>query len=333
LQGTLTHENAHLVDNKPFLFAAFMSAALRLISLLLYQTAIQLSPLSTTIPYLSFTPAMLLATAYLMIGEVPSWSGLIGVMIVTFGGYLLAFSSTQTPSKKSDAGDQLATPVSPPAASGAVDESFGGLEMGSNLVLMSQGSVGQGVRGAMVRAAPHLSRPAASRIEQISRMLAITARSYMLATSGQALLASMLGCACNCGADAHARSVTCVCSNHVGGGARIEHTASARMQKDAARSLHQLGDSKGSLIMLLVAFLWSLTSTFDKMGMAASPTLASYLAVQRAIVAAPCALYLLLKDVESFWCGALMPALRSATQRQLQAGVTVHGQPGGVCAY
>jgi hypothetical protein len=61
-----------------FLFSSFMSAALRLVSLLLYQTAIQLAPLSVTIPYLSFTPAMLIVTAYLMIGEQPSWPGLIG---------------------------------------------------------------------------------------------------------------------------------------------------------------------------------------------------------------------------------------------------------------
>ena len=66
------------------------------------------------------------------------------------------------------------------------------------------------------------------------------------------------------------------------------------------RSLQQLGDSKGSVIMMLVAFLWSLTSTFDKMGMAASPTLATYLAVQRAMTAAPCVLYLFLKDVSAF---------------------------------
>ena len=74
------------------------------------------------------------------------------------------------------------------------------------------------------------------------------------------------------------------------------------MQRGATKSLHQLGDSKGSLLMLLVAFLWSLTSTFDKMGMAASPTLAVYLGVQRAMVAVPCVLYLLVKDLASFRC-------------------------------
>jgi uncharacterized membrane protein len=74
------------------------------------------------------------------------------------------------------------------------------------------------------------------------------------------------------------------------------------VQSGAVRSLHQLGDSKGSVIMMLVAFLWSLTSTFDKMGMAASPTLATYLAVQRAMTAAPCVVYLIIKDASAFRC-------------------------------
>ena len=113
-QGTLTQPDAHLLDNSPFLFAAFMSAALRLVSLLLYQTAIQIAPLSVTIPYLSFTPAMLVATAYLMIGEQPSLPGLIGVLVVTFGGYLLATSSTKAAAKKHDDDE----PGSPPGSSG-----------------------------------------------------------------------------------------------------------------------------------------------------------------------------------------------------------------------
>jgi uncharacterized membrane protein len=80
VQGTLTQSDARLLDNKVFLFSCFMSAGLRLVALLLYQTAIQLAPLSVTIPFLSFTPAMLIVTAYLMIGEQPSLPGIIGVL-------------------------------------------------------------------------------------------------------------------------------------------------------------------------------------------------------------------------------------------------------------
>jgi len=91
--------------SQTFLFAASMSAALRILSLLLYQAAIALSPLSVTIPYLSFTPAMLVITAYLLIGERPSPNGLVGVCVVTLGGYLLARSNAHNvaAAKKADA--------------------------------------------------------------------------------------------------------------------------------------------------------------------------------------------------------------------------------------
>lgn len=36
---------------------------------------------------------MLLGTAYFLIGEQPSWQGLVGVFVVTLGGFLLAFST------------------------------------------------------------------------------------------------------------------------------------------------------------------------------------------------------------------------------------------------
>ena len=117
-----------------FMFSAFMSAALRLLSLLLYQTAIQLAPLSVTVPYLSFTPAMLLCTAYLMIGEQPSWCGLVGVMIVTAGGYLLAFSSSSATCKKDDnISDERKT-----NSSNSGEENLGSLEMGSKLLLVEK---------------------------------------------------------------------------------------------------------------------------------------------------------------------------------------------------
>jgi hypothetical protein len=161
-QGTLTQPDANLLDNRPFLFSAFMSAALRLVSLLLYQTAIQLSPLSVTIPYLSFTPAMLIVTAYLMIGEQPSWPGLIGVTVVTIGGYLLAFSSTRAQSKKCDEIVELSRVSSPMACE--VDENTCGLEMGSNLLLVTETTGHKGVYTAMVRCV--LARLAMGQLQQ-----------------------------------------------------------------------------------------------------------------------------------------------------------------------
>jgi hypothetical protein len=162
-QGTLSEpdDGVSLLENRMFMFSSFMSAALRLLSLLLYQTAIQLAPLSVTIPYLSFTPAMLLCTAYLMIGEKPSWSGLVGVMIVTVGGYLLAFSSSAPSIKKGES----ASDEPKYSSLGSGDENMGSLEMGSKLLLFEKKDAvrekvfvsGLGGVTVMVRLPPHRS--------------------------------------------------------------------------------------------------------------------------------------------------------------------------------
>lgn len=147
MQGTFKQGDTPLLENHTFLFSAFMSAALRLLSLLLYQSAIQLAPLSSTVPYLSLSPAMLLVTAYLLIGEQPSWAGLVGVMIVTIGGYLLAFSSASPNPKKSDARAPNDTSVLVIEQ----EDSIMGLEMGSKLHLMSDPGAKKGLPGVVVR--------------------------------------------------------------------------------------------------------------------------------------------------------------------------------------
>lgn len=73
----------------PFWGAAFGSAALLLFSKFLYMRALAASPLSLTIPYLALTPVYLVGIAYVVLGELPSPSGLAGVVVVALGGYLL----------------------------------------------------------------------------------------------------------------------------------------------------------------------------------------------------------------------------------------------------
>jgi len=72
-----------------FYIAALISTPLEITSMLLYNRAIKLSPLSLTLPFLAFTPIFLLLTAYLMIGEVPNSYGLIGILLISIGGYML----------------------------------------------------------------------------------------------------------------------------------------------------------------------------------------------------------------------------------------------------
>ncbi|EFJ52156.1 hypothetical protein VOLCADRAFT_103177 [Volvox carteri f. nagariensis] len=81
-RGTIKHPTL-------FATATITSSLLLLVSRYMYQRAIQLSPLSLTIPYLAFTPAILIATAYIFLGELPSPTGLVGVCVVAMGGYLL----------------------------------------------------------------------------------------------------------------------------------------------------------------------------------------------------------------------------------------------------
>jgi drug/metabolite transporter (DMT)-like permease len=52
-------------------------------------SAIQRSPLSLTMPYLSFTPALVIITGFLILDEVLNWWGMFGVLSIAAGGYVL----------------------------------------------------------------------------------------------------------------------------------------------------------------------------------------------------------------------------------------------------
>ena len=64
-----------------------VSALLKAGSSIVYQRAMQLSPISLSIPYLAFTPTLLLITSYVLLGERPSWHGVVGVVVMTGGAY------------------------------------------------------------------------------------------------------------------------------------------------------------------------------------------------------------------------------------------------------
>tara|TARA_B100000609_G_scaffold199535_2_gene203872 strand:- start:334 stop:1200 length:867 start_codon:yes stop_codon:yes gene_type:complete len=69
--------------------ATLASAVLNLFANLLFFRAVQLSPLSLTVPYLSFTPVFLLLTGFLWLGEVPSWIAGAGAFVILLGAMLL----------------------------------------------------------------------------------------------------------------------------------------------------------------------------------------------------------------------------------------------------
>jgi uncharacterized membrane protein len=69
----------------PFLGYLFMNTALEATALLLYLKALQVSPLSVCAPFMAFTPIFLIPTGYLMIGELPTYAKLVGVVLIVIG--------------------------------------------------------------------------------------------------------------------------------------------------------------------------------------------------------------------------------------------------------
>ncbi len=62
---------------------------LELGAMLLYVVAIRDCPLHLTLPYLSFTPVLNVATGYLILGETVSSRGLAGILMVVVGAWVL----------------------------------------------------------------------------------------------------------------------------------------------------------------------------------------------------------------------------------------------------
>lgn len=72
-----------------FFIMCLVLIPLEVTAVLLYIKAIKISPLSMTLPFLSFTPLFLIITSYLILGELPDTSGFIGILFVVTGAYLL----------------------------------------------------------------------------------------------------------------------------------------------------------------------------------------------------------------------------------------------------
>ena len=62
----------------------------------LYNLAIRISPLSLTVPYLSFTPMFIIGTGYLFLNETLSAYGIMGIIVTCIGGYILNIDPSRT---------------------------------------------------------------------------------------------------------------------------------------------------------------------------------------------------------------------------------------------
>lgn len=73
--------------------AVIISGILNIIGLSLIFRAMASSDLSLAMPMLSFTPAFLIGTSYLLLHEVPSPAGCIGILTIVGGSYVLNISA------------------------------------------------------------------------------------------------------------------------------------------------------------------------------------------------------------------------------------------------
>lgn len=72
-----------------FWLALAANTPLFLVTSLLLIRAVQISPLSLTVPLLSFSPLFMLLTSWLMLGEFPTLWALVGIILIPLGAFLL----------------------------------------------------------------------------------------------------------------------------------------------------------------------------------------------------------------------------------------------------
>ncbi len=91
--------------------ALFFSGMINMATSLMYFKALQYAPLSLTVPYLSLTPAFLLFSSWLLVGEVPSRITILGVVLLVAGGLVLgrpeSTPGVTSPSKEASHADLL----------------------------------------------------------------------------------------------------------------------------------------------------------------------------------------------------------------------------------
>jgi len=73
-----------------------ISAVLNVIAAWLYYRALSISDLSLSMPMISFTPLFLIGTSFLMLNELPSLSGIAGIVLIVAGSYILNTKNGRT---------------------------------------------------------------------------------------------------------------------------------------------------------------------------------------------------------------------------------------------
>ena len=75
--------------NQQFFIAVLISGTVNTVATILYHRAISKGDISVVVPMLSFTPLFLVFISPLIVGEFPTAKGLIGIILIVVGSYLL----------------------------------------------------------------------------------------------------------------------------------------------------------------------------------------------------------------------------------------------------
>ncbi len=89
---TLKH-NCFFYFSSNFVFTVSILLILEIIATLLYMKGIQISPLSLSLPFLSFTPIFIILTGYILLGEKISKLGALGIFLIVLGSYCINLPS------------------------------------------------------------------------------------------------------------------------------------------------------------------------------------------------------------------------------------------------
>jgi len=72
-----------------FLIALFMTGFINILATILYFNALKISDISACIPMLSFTPFFLVITSFIVLNEIPTGLGFLGIFLIIAGSFIV----------------------------------------------------------------------------------------------------------------------------------------------------------------------------------------------------------------------------------------------------
>jgi drug/metabolite transporter (DMT)-like permease len=98
LTGAVILFSASLVRGIPeigtqFYSSVFVTGILNVFAVVLYFRALKKTDISLSLPMLSFTPLFLIVTSFLILGELPSYVGGMGILLIVSGSYVINMST------------------------------------------------------------------------------------------------------------------------------------------------------------------------------------------------------------------------------------------------